>query len=297
MLDILVSLSVFSLTAMVALLLVQNRKLIKQNHVMAVRDRVAELVGSVLDPIIWRLEDTRRTLETRNFLWSTNDEAIAVSELPREHLHQFQANNEFYYPTPRLKVLEPLFAGSSLLFEKERFADFEQGKPGVLENLSQIQNQLDTLSIILRILAIDTVRFLNSEKPNLFANSVCITYVTHLTIAKLTMNTDDFDSFLDTFAVNQEFLEAKESWIAKKESILSAVGKSFSIWQKVDELNALCTRLASQVDKLLNEFNELRREYLRNYHIPGYLVDAHKERRMQSIKWRNENQCMNGKPV
>ncbi|MEM4409111.1 MAG: hypothetical protein QXI19_10260, partial [Candidatus Caldarchaeum sp.] len=96
-------LSLLALAAGTAALALQNRRLLKENIVLASRERAVEFIAFVLDPLLSRLRDLKQTLETKEFPWAISDEDIAAREIPREHLDLFRlAPQRFYYPVPLL---------------------------------------------------------------------------------------------------------------------------------------------------------------------------------------------------
>jgi uncharacterized coiled-coil protein SlyX len=159
------AISTLLLAAITLWLAYQNHTLIQQNRILASRDRVVELIGSVIDPLLDRLRDLEHTAKTRGHPWAVSDEDFAAREIPKEQLELFDlGQNRFYYPAPVLGVLKPLLDGYSTLFEPQRFVEFEQQHPDLIREIRELEHRLPPLTRSVRNLAIQVARLTNSER-------------------------------------------------------------------------------------------------------------------------------------
>lgn len=62
-----------------------------------------------------------------------------------------------------------------------------------------------------------------------------------------------------------------------------------AVQSSVEQLKYRFAELAQQAEHVANELYRVRRDYLAQYHIPEYLVSAHREMKMNRVRWRVEN--------
>jgi hypothetical protein len=280
--------TLFLATGTTALAL-QNRKLLRQSVMLTSRDRVTELVASVIDPLVDRLKGVKETLELRNLPWAISDEDIATKEIPREHLELFKVSQgRFYYPAPLLGALQPLLDGCFVIFEPGRLPELEQDHPGIIDMIRELDAGLPAINRAARNVAIQVARFLNSERIGPL-QSAPTAYAVHLTLASLLMDPVAFQNFLERFPRNDEMQRARQLWLESQEVLLRRLQGVEAIEIALESLVGMLAGAKEKATNAIKELKELRQKYLSEYYIPEYLVQLHKERKLISVDRRLEN--------